>query len=136
MSEKGLGPEGHVLMFAKSVLRARDGREVPVRAVIDTGSEVNLFRPGLLERDMLHVPKEIIALTGVNQDRISSGYWEFAGKILMDGVESESKKPLTLSMSFRAVEAEMDADCILFYPWLANHHIDVYSKRHGIMVHG
>jgi hypothetical protein len=136
VSRKGLGPESHILMFVQSVLRTRDGKEIPVKAVVDTGAEVNLVRRGLLDGEYLHAPSKYLALTGINQDLISGGYLEFSGKILMDGVESESKRPLAVSMSFRALEVEMDADCILSYPWLANHHVDVYPKRHGIMVHG
>ena len=123
-------------MFVDSILRGRDGREVRVRAVVDTGAEVNLVRKGLLAQDQLSVVKDPVALSGVNQGRISGGQLEFVGRILMEGLESESKKSLTLSMSFRAVEVVMDADCILSYPWLADHYIDVYPKRHGILIHG
>ena len=48
---KGAGGEGewHCRLAVKARLVLRDGTEVPVSALVDTGSEVNLVNKGLIE---------------------------------------------------------------------------------------
>ena len=64
----------------------------PVQALIDTGSEVNLIRQGLLLAKSFRPTANPVTFLAANQTMVEGGRLEVEGKLLMEGCEVDTKQ--------------------------------------------
>ena len=128
------GIHRHKRLSLRAILRGSDGKDVPVEALVDTGSEVNLVRRGLIANECFQQSRPDLRLVGINQVSLGGGHREVRCKIWLDGIDIESKASTMISLPLVAFDAEIDVDLVLSYEWLVARDIEVKPRRHGIRV--
>ena len=111
----------------------QSGPSLDLKAIVDTGAEVNLIRPGLVPGKYFRQSSRLIHFIAVNQTTLSGGHRELEGTLKIQGVEVDSCQPEILSLPFVCFDADMEVDILLSYGWLAAMHLDVMPRRHGLM---
>lgn len=123
---------GEKRMRIPVTLRVDEKFQVECNALIDTGSEVNLFRKGLIPHEYTHQAEAPIKLMAANHQCLDGG--KSAIRVLMDlqgvGVENHEKEVLTSSTLL--YEAALGEDVILSYNWLARRKLDIYPHHHAL----
>ena len=79
MSRCARDDHGQRKLLIQARIRARDGAEFPVRVLVDTGSEVNLIKRGIMGSNYWHEPPRRVILSAVNQQDLGGHHKEFTG---------------------------------------------------------
>ena len=100
---------------------------------IDTGSEVNLVRRGILPADRLKPAQRPVKLWAANSGTLSGGSTEATVRLRLRGSETDKKKRVALTTPTLVYEADIEDDMILSYEWLGERGFDVSPRRHGLL---
>ena len=117
------------------VVLTRDGKRQKVTAMVDTGADVCLVQRNLFDNQYLVPTKHQIVIKAANQQGLGGNHRELVGKLIISGVDQDTRTEREVLLPFRAFDADLMVDMILSYDWLATHSIDVRPRRHGIFVH-
>ena len=111
---KGQGDsEWHCRLAVAACLVLKDGTEVPVSALVDTGSEVNLIREGLLEPRHTRPCGPEVRFCAVNKQPLGDVHRQVACQLVLNGTEQDTETPCQVSCPVRAYDAPIDVDMIL-----------------------
>ena len=126
--------EYHCRLAVPVTLVMCDGTRVKVSALVDTGSEVNLVRRGLLD-DRHSRPCGLgVSFYAVNQQSLGGNHRQVSCDLIMQGVEQDTEGRQKLVFPLKAYDALVDVDLILSYEWLARQNIHVHARRHGLTI--
>ena len=106
-----------------------------VRALIDTGAEVNVIRKGIIPEQDLVLLERPWRLTAANQQTILGGDKEARVVLCLAGVEVDTKKQCGLKIPTTFLVADLGkVDAILSYQWLSDAQLIINPSRHGIFL--
>ena len=110
-----------------------DGTSLPIKALIDTGAEVNLVSRSLIDPHLFQPSEKPVRLGAANATRVSGGGHEVDMILGMQGVEQDTKRCFELRVPMRAYDAMIGHDIIISYGWLAQHNVVVWPQKHGML---
>ena len=118
----------------KATLHFARGPPVEVEALIDTGAEVNVIHPRLVQPALFRASQRPLRLGMANSISLQGGKREVDFVLHLQGMEIDSKRPMRIGVPASAYDAEMVCDLILSYTWLAQTNALVNPRRHGILL--
>ena len=92
---------------------------MPVSALVDTGSEVNLFRRGLVDNKFSKACGAHVGFFAANQQSLGGNHRRLSCEFLMEGVEVDSGSKQGYTFPFKGYDTPIDVDVLLSYEWLA-----------------
>ena len=111
------------------------GSTYTVRALVDTGAEVNVIRGGIIPEEDLVTLERPWRLTAANQQSIVGGDKEARVVLCLAGVEVDTKKECGLKIPTTFLVADLGkVDAILSYQWLSDAQLIVNPSRHGVFL--
>ena len=122
-----------VRLTLKVSLTPHGGPAVDLSALVDTGAEVNIIRPGLVEDIYFRSPNRVARLVAANQTTLSGGRRELDCVLTMYGVESDTRVHTPIDLPFVCYDADVGVDLLISHEWLASMNLDVYPRRNGLM---
>ena len=106
-----------------------------VRALVDTGAEVNVIRCGIIPDEDLVILERPWRLTAANQQSIVGGDKEARVVLCLAGVEVDTKRGCGLKIPTTFLVADLGkVDAILSYQWLSDAQLIVNPSRHGVFL--
>ena len=104
--------------------------------LVDTGSDVNLIRKGLLPSECWERPENVVTLFTAN-DRVMAGGDKIC-KAQMEfwaiPVGKEEKGGKTLKMMGEFYEGDIQVDGIICYEWLFDNDVNLFPRRGCLMI--
>ena len=109
-----------------------DGKEVTLRALVDTGCEVNLVRKGLIPPQCFQPMAVRCHLVTANGSPLGGGDREITLGLRARGEGVEKRDPLIMEFPTKLMEAEVSVDIILSFNWLVEFNVDLQGRRYGL----
>ena len=109
-----------------------DSSTKSIQALVDTGAEVNLINPRLVESHLFTPSPKPVRLGVANSHILLGGKRQVTMTLTMSAKEVDTGKLATLALPFTAYDAELVCDMILSYRWLAEHQVILNPGRHGL----
>ena len=106
-----------------------------VKALVDTGAEINVIRKGLIPLDHTHTNHRPISMTAADAAPLTGGKTGVSGTAVLGGNEIDTKVWIEIHCPIHFYEAKISAEAILSYSWLANQNLLVNPRRHGLFYH-
>ena len=126
----------HCRLALEGSLVMKDGVRFSVSALVDTGSEVNLVRKGLVDPKYLRPCGPEVSFVAVNKQGLGGNHNRLSCELSFQGCERDTKEKTTVVFPFRCFDASIDVDAILSYEWLARQGVTVWPRQHGVTVEG
>ena len=104
-----------------------------VRVLIDTGSEVNLIRRGIIPPHLLTPVKRPLRIATASHELMPGGDKEVACKIVLTGIEHDTRAPRAVKVPTTLYEADIGVEAILSYEWLTTYNFLVNPGLHALM---
>ena len=104
----------------------------PVRALVDTGAEVNIIRRGVIPDNFLQKDSHPLTLRGANETKLKGGNLCIRGVCTMEGKAVVGQQPVKIQCALHMYEADISVQAILSYKWLADQNFIVHPRRHGL----
>jgi hypothetical protein len=111
--------EWHCRLSVPARLVLRDGSEINILALVDTGSEVNIVRRGLVDPRHTSECGLEIHFCAVNKQSLGRNHRRLSCDIILSGVDQDKGARMEVRCPIRAFDAPIDVDMILSYEWLA-----------------
>lgn len=108
------------------------GRKYHLKVLIDTGAEVNVIKRGLLPPECIRQNKSPINMTAADATTLIGGQTGVSGVIAFAGTEHDTKVWTELRCPAHFYEANIAAQAILSYGWIASQNFVINSGRHGL----
>ena len=119
-------------LLIQGTLQSSSGPEVEVRILIDTGSQVDLVRSGLMPASSFSLFKNPLQLWAANQGQMEGGKLDTIATLRLNGFESEQKTKVSIITPTTLYQADMEDDVILSFAWLASRGFNVDTGQHEI----
>jgi hypothetical protein len=103
-----------------------------MKALVDTGAEVNVIRRGMVPSEFLTLNDRPITLSGADSTMLNGGKMGAEGTAVLEGVEIDTNSPLEIQSPIHFYEANIAAQAILSYGWLGEQNFLVNPRRHGL----
>jgi len=110
------------------------GEVVEVTALIDTGAEISLVRPGILPESLFTKSSVPLKILGANDQRVGGGTLEIFGHLEASATGFSDREPIKIRFPTRLIQADISVDIILSYEWLSHFKISVRPWRHDLLV--
>jgi hypothetical protein len=127
--------EPRVRLVVSAQMQVAGYEPTPLRILIDTGSEVNLVRKGLLRPECFRPTPRPIRFYAANQTVLAGGQREVEAILHFAGVDPDSKAKKPLPIPICCYDADIHVDMIVSYAWLVDSQADIIPRRHGLMFH-
>ena len=127
-------PGAQTKLLMQVTLRMRDGSELDIRALVDTGSEVNLVRRGLVPYHLFRASARPKRFVTASHAVLEGGTEEVPCDLIMAGVDVDTRQKAEVVCPIAFYDADIRADALLSYEWLRQHNVDVRCRRHGLEV--
>ena len=128
----------HYHLRVPVVMCLEDGTQNNITALVDTGSEVNLIRRGLVENHYTTDCGPKVKFWAVNQQSLGGNHRRLGCQLVLQGTEVDTRVRVrvrvTLLFPLKGYDATIDTDMISSYEWLALQDMVVYPKRHGLTI--
>ena len=110
-------------------IRARaqfeDGSGTDLCILVDTGSEVNIIRSGLVARSLLTKSASPIKFLTASSEVLVGGEREVQCELLIDGLDRETRTEARARIPITWYEAQISVDAIVSLAWLAAWNVDL-----------
>lgn len=103
-----------------------------IKALVDTGAEINVIRRGLIPEDHTHPNNRPITMTAADATPLNGGKMGVSGTAVIGGSEVDTKVWVEIHCPIQLYEAKITAEAILSYSWLANQNLLINPRRHGL----
>ncbi len=107
--------EWHCRLSVPTRLVLRDRSEISILALVDTGSEVNIIRRGLIDPSHTSACGPEIHFFAVNKQSLGRNHQRLSCDIILSGFDQDTGARVELRCLFRACNAPIDVDIILSY---------------------
>lgn len=107
-----------------------EGQTFLVKALIDTGAEVNIIRRGIIPPELLRRAETPISLSTADSSAIQGGKLGVSGLANLRGHERDLKIPVDVQCPVHFYEAVIAAEAILSYGWLGQHNFHIIPRNH------
>lgn len=118
------------------LIQSPSAGEIRASALIDTGSEVNLVRRELLPQNCFDKSLAPIRFRAANHTIMDGGQLDATFFLSFSGTDIDTGGQATLNLPITCYDADISADIIISYEWLASMKIDVVPRKHGLMLQG
>ena len=108
------------------------GETYNLKALIDTGAEVCVIRKGILADHCLERSQVPIMLSGADATSFKGGKYGSQGMLTMKAKELDHERPIQLQCPIHFYEAQIAAEAIIGYDWLARHNFIVVPRGHHL----
>ncbi len=108
------------------------GRKYPLRALVDTGAEVNIIRTGIIPHQSLQHDIHPLTLKGADDTCLKGGNLCVIGVGELVGHDKESQRNVHVQRAIHMYEANITVQAFLSYKWLADHNFMLHPRRHGL----
>ena len=125
----------HTRLLIPATLQVGDEPEISVSLFIDTGSEVDLVRAGVVPSFYIKPAKRPLHLWAANAGQLPGGKSEVLVNLRIVGYDVEQKSKVAITTPTLLYEATAEDDVMLSLLWLAERGFDVCADRHGLMGH-
>ena len=71
-------------------LQLSNGMQIPIKMLVDTGSQVNLIKKGIVHDSLFRVSKNPVKFIAANQQVVSGGQRELEGQFFFDFVNPDT----------------------------------------------
>ena len=109
-----------------------DGSMVPLRALIDTGCEMNLIKVGLVDPKFFQPAARRMRLIAANGSHLMGGDKTASLDLTVRGYQVDTGAAKVLEFRTPFYEAGIDPDVILSYAWLVGFNLNVQSRQYGL----
>ena len=109
-----------------------DGSTKTLQALVDTGAELNLINPKLLDPSLFSLSPKPIRLGMANSNILLGGTRQVTMNLTFAGVDMDTGHIQEVTMPVTAYDGEVVVDLILSYGWLAEQDILINPRRHGM----
>ena len=113
-----------------------DGSRKELEALVDTGAEVNLINPKLMDSALFTPSSRPVRLGVANSLLLKGGGREATMSLTFQGVDLDTGKNVRMSLPLTAYDGDVVCDLILSYGWLAQNDILINPRRHGLLLQG
>ena len=113
-------------------IQQSSGRIITLRALIDTGCELNLIRRGLVGSEFFRPASTKYRLVTASGSLLLGGDNEITLGLVATGETSNSEEKLFFEFPTVLLEAEISVDVILSFRWLVDFDIDVRGRKYGL----
>ena len=96
-----------------------DGSTVMLQVLVDTGSEVNIIKKGLVGDRLFSRSANPIRFLTASSSVLEGGEKEMSCNVLIDGIEVENKTQARAVVPITWYEADIAADAIVSLAWLS-----------------
>ena len=83
--------------------------DFPLRALVDTGVEVNVIRRGIVPPESLSRAENPIVLSAADASALKGGKWGVSGLANMEGREEDTKRVVDIQCPIHFYEANISA---------------------------
>jgi hypothetical protein len=104
--------EWHCCLSVPTRLVLRDGSEINILALVDTGSEVNIICRGLIDHRHTSACGPEIHFCAVNKQSLGRNHRRLSCDIVFSGVDQDTGARVELRCPIRAFDAPIDVDMI------------------------
>lgn len=111
-----------------------NGASKEAQVLVDTGAEVNVIHPRLVDPSLFRESQRPLRLGMANEICLSGGKREVDFVLGMKGVDVDTNMPMEIRVPMSAYDGEMVCDLIVSYTWLAQLDALVNPRRHGILL--
>lgn len=135
--QKGDAPWSHFTPHIHLSLQFRadllvKGQKFRIKVLIDTGAEVNVIKQGLIPPAFVKYNKRPINMTAADASDLIRGKSGVSGKIFFSGSDENSLSWVELRCPVHFYEANIAAQAIQSYSWLASQDLIIDPRRHGL----
>ena len=111
------------------------GKEVPLKALVDTGCENNIVKKGLIPSKYFSPAARKIRFVTANGTTLGGGDKEVKLDLITCAniVGEETKRFLILPTTL--YEADISVDVLLSFSWLQEFNLDIKAKDYGLQTH-
>ena len=109
-----------------------DGSSKKILALLDTGAEVNLVNPRVMDPHLFQTASRPVKLGVAKSHLLKGGGRETTMVLTLAGMELDTGREQDISLPVTAYDGEVVSDLILSYGWLAEHQAVVNPMRHGM----
>ncbi|EPS71058.1 hypothetical protein M569_03701 [Genlisea aurea] len=103
-----------------------------IRALIDTGAEVCIVRPGIVHPHQLRPARKILRMRTANGGILEGGLFETLVVLEMMAVDTETGKDCLIRLPTWCYEANVNDDIILSYRWCQGRAMEILCQEHGM----
>ena len=103
-----------------------------IRALIDTGAEVNIIKKGTIPPHYMQRDNHPLTLKGADDSQLTGGNLCLKATGMIEGKDIDSKEPIEIHCPLHMYEANITVQAILSYKWLADQNFMVHPRRHGL----
>ena len=103
-----------------------------LNALVDTGAEINVIKKGLIPSELTHPNHRPITMTAADAAPLSGGKMGVSGTAVLGGTEEDTQTWIEIHCPIHFYEAQITAEAILSYSWLANQNLLVNPRRHAL----
>ena len=122
-------------LYIPIVIETAQGYSTELIALVDTGCETNLIKPGLVPDCCFQPASRPRRFRAANQTILSGGQRELSCTIHMTGTDVDSGLSEIIVLPFTAHDADIGGGDVIFsYTWLAEQKIDIVTSRHGLQL--
>ena len=111
-----------------------DGSTKTVQALIDTGAEVSLINPRLVDSALFQPSPKPVRLGVANSHRLPGGKRQTVMVLTFEAAGRDTKQKCNISLPCSAYDAEVVCDMILSYKWMAENNVVPHPRTHGIII--
>ena len=104
-----------VRLTIKVKLQLPSGPSLDLTALVDTGAEVNIIRPGLVDNIHFRPSKRRLHFVAANQTTLAGGRRELAGALIFDGVDNDTKAHTPVTLPIVCFDADVVVDVLISY---------------------
>lgn len=108
--------------------------EIPIVALVDTGAEANLIKKSLLPPECFSPSARPLRFRAANHTQVLGGTHETGVTLKVPGTEVDTGLSATLDLPIVCYDADIGADMLLSYRWLATVAATVCPRKHGLLV--
>ena len=111
-----------------------DGSTKHLQALIDTGAEVYLLNPTLVDPNLFQPSPKPIRLGVANSRRLPGGKKQVAMVLTFEATGHDTKQRCHISLPRSVWDTEVVCGLILSYKWMAEENIVPHPRAHGIII--
>ena len=109
-----------------------NGRVITLRALIDTGCELNLIRRGLVAPEFFKPATIKYRLVTASGAPLAGGEKEICLGLIAKGQSKDGVEALNFEFPTVLLEADISVDIILSFRWLVDFDVDVRGRKYGL----
>ena len=112
-----------------------DGSTKMLQALVDTGAEVSLINPTVLDPSLFQPSPKPVRLGVANSHRLPGGSQQTTLVLTFDARDQDTGLKRQVGLPLTAYDAAVVCDIILSYRWMAENNVMPNPRRHGIYIH-